>query len=312
MPRPLVVLFVPVAVPMLAVGGLLLARQAPVLDESLTRPDGDTTVAPPDDAATTILAAGDIADCNGGAAATAALLEKIDGVVAPLGDLAYDHGTVQQYEECYLPTWGRLLERTRPAQGNHDVRTAGAAGYYDTFGELAGPQPQGYYDYRLGDWLIVVVNSNCAQVGGCDADNPQVEWLRDTLDDAATGNILAYWHHPRWSTGRHGDDPAMDTIWRTLAEAGADIVLSGHDHDYQRFTPLDGDGDPAHSGLRQFVVGTGGKGLRPFAREDQRIEFRDDSRLGILEVELQPCGYGWAFHATDGTVTDSGQTTSTC
>lgn len=266
----------------------------------------------PDGSAATILAAGDIADCNGGAAATADLLDDHPGVVAPLGDLAYDRGRPEEFDRCYQPTWGRFVDRTRPAQGNHDVATAGAAGYYEMFGAAAGPRPQGYYSYDLGAWHIVVINSNCDQVGGCGPGSPQLAWLRDDLDAATTGNILAYWHHPRWSTGQHGDDPNLETIWRTLAESGADIVLNGHDHDYQRFSPMDAAGDPVQEGLRQFVVGTGGRGLRDFRRDDVRIEHRQNQHLGVLELDLEPCGYRWAFHAVDAGILDNGETTGTC
>lgn len=299
----------------MTIGGIHLWQRfgpAPVVEHATTRPGPDVDVPPAGSDSATILAAGDIAACNGGAAATAELIRGRDGVVAALGDLAYNNGTLSEFEDCYLPTWGRFLDRTRPTQGNHDVRTAGAAGYFEVFGDRAGPEPQGYYSYQLGSWHVVVLNSNCEQVGGCGPDSPQVAWLRDDLTAAGTGNILTYWHHPRWSTGSHGDNPAMDTIWRTLADAGADIVLSGHDHDYQRFAPLDADGQAAGTGLRAFVVGTGGKSLRDFDSNDDRVQYRQNDQLGIVELDLEPCGYRWAFHVVDGSTSDRGETTGTC
>lgn len=163
------------------------------------RPTPLAHVPAPDGAAATILTAGDTADCNGGSG---------------------------KFDRCYQPTWGRFLDRTRPAQGNHDVATAGAAGYYQPFGTSAGPRPQGYYNYDLGAWHLVVLNSNCDQVGGCGPDSALLAWLCDDLAAATTSNLLVYWHHPRWSSGHHGNDPALDTIWRTLALAGTDIVLN--------------------------------------------------------------------------------------
>lgn len=262
----------------------------------------------------TLLAAGDVADCGGGARRTGRLLARLPGVVAALGDLAYPDGSVDAFRSCYGPTWGGLRGRTRPAQGNHDVRTGGAAGYFTYLGNVAGPRPQGYYSYDLGAWHIIVLNSNCDQVGGCDAHSPQGRWLRDDLAATRTDNILAYWHHPRFSTGVHGDDAAVDGFWRLLHAAGADVVLNGHDHDYQRFAPTDPVGRRDPRGVREFVVGTGGADLRRFARPGpSTLEFRQNTAHGILRLDLQRCGYRWRFLSVNGgRALDQGAADGTC
>lgn len=260
-----------------------------------------------------VLAAGDIATCDGADAETAALIEGQSGVIAALGDLAYEDGSAARFRDCYDPTWGAFRDRTRPTIGNHDAQTAGAAGYFDYFGDFAGPDPQGYYSYDLGAWHVVVLNSNCDLAGGCDPDSPQVAWLQDDLAAADNPNVLAYWHEPRFSTGDHGDQVQMDTFWRVLADAGADVVLSGHDHDYQRFVPLDRDGVATPDGLTQFVVGTGGIGLRAFGDDRDTIAYRQNEQHGVLRLELQDCGYTYAFLAVDtDEPLDRGAVTDTC
>lgn len=271
-------------------------------------------VAAPYTQSATLLAAGDIADCDDAARRTGSLLARLPGVVAALGDLAYPDGAIESFRSCYDPAWGDLLDRTRPAQGNHDVRTRGAAGYYSYLGAIAGPRPQGYYSYALGTWHIVVLNSNCEQVGGCDAASPQGRWLRDDLATAGTGSILAYWHHPRFSTGFHGDDTAVADFWRLLHDAGADVVLNGHDHDYQRFARIDPQGQPDAHGIREFVVGTGGADLRDFSRDAPSIlEYRQNTTHGILRLDLGTCGYRWEFlPADDRPALDQGSNDGTC
>lgn len=268
----------------------------------------------PDGTPSTVLAAGDIADCGGGAAATAAILREHEGVVAAVGDLAYPDGSEDDFAECYAPTWGAVRQRTRPALGNHDVRTAGAAGYFDYFGTLGGPATRGYYSYDLGDWHVVVLNSNCQVGGGCAPGSPQYEWLREDLAATDTGNILAYWHHPRYGIGNHGDTTAVDPFWDLLYEHGGDVVLSAHDHSYQRFSPVGADGTATPGGQRQFVVGTGGAPLRDVVDEDREtVEFAQHDHHGILRLDLGACSYRWSFLPADGgPPLDRGQTRGTC
>jgi Calcineurin-like phosphoesterase len=193
--------------------------------------------------------------------ATARLVLDLDpAVVLTLGDNQYENGTLAKFRRSYEQSWGRLRSRTRPAPGNHDYRTAGAAGYFDYFGAAAGPRSTGFYSFDVGAWHLIALNSECAHIGGCGKGSLQERWLRADLAAHPAGCTLAYWHKPRFSSGWHGSDATYTDFWRALYEAGADVVLVGHDHDYERFAPQTPDArpDPAR-GIRQFVVGTGGK-----------------------------------------------------
>ncbi|MEA2601031.1 MAG: hypothetical protein QOF89_2023 [Acidobacteriota bacterium] len=225
-----------------------------------------------------------------------------------LGDNQYWEGTLAQYRASFAPTWGRLGSLLRPAPGNHEYLTPGAAGYYDYFGAAAGDRTQGWYSYDLGTWHLVVLNSNCGDVGGCGPGSPQLRWLAADLAAHPRACTLAYWHHPRFSSGAHGDDATYDAFWRTLYAAGADLVLAGHDHDYERFAPQNPDGgpDPAH-GIREIVAGTGGREVRPFTTVRPNSESRNAQDLGVLKLRLRTDGYDWEFLAAPGgTFTDSG------
>ncbi len=252
--------------------------------------------------AVTVLAAGDVADCAvPGDEQTAALLDRLPGVVLVLGDAVYPDGTADQFARCYGPSWGRHRSRTRPAPGNHEYHSAGALGYFDYFGPAAGEPGRGWYSFDMGGWHIVALNSNCTRVGGCDTGSPQQRWLSADLERHRTRCTLAYWHHPRFSSGtRHGSGPQVNALWRTLHEAGADIVLTGHEHNYERFAPLDAEGRPASPGMRQFVVGTGGKSNYGFGPPLPGSEVRDDTSFGVLRLRLDPAGYEWKFEPVDG------------
>ena len=244
----------------------------------------------------TLIAAGDIASCSSrGDEATARLLDRLDGTIAALGDLAYEHGTDEQFRQCYAPSWGRHLSRTRPAVGNHEYGVAGAAGYFRYFGRAAGQRP-GYYSYDLGSWHIIVLNSNCRPAGGCAAGSPQERWLRADLRAHPARCTLAYAHHPRFSSGLHGNDSTLVDLWRALYAAGADVVLAGHDHNYERFGPLTPSGRlDARRGLRQFVVGTGGRSLRPTLWPRPGSEVRHWRSYGVLVLRLGSERYSWRF-----------------
>jgi hypothetical protein len=258
-----------------------------------------------------LVGAGDIADCGqlSGAAKTAVLLDRVEGTVYTLGDNAYLSGTPQQFADCYAPTWGRHKSRTKPALGNHEYQTAGAKGYYDYFGDAAGKPGQGWYGYDVGAWHVVVLNSNCAQVGGCGRGSKQEKWLREDLAAHPAPCVAAMWHHPRFSSGaEHGDDPEVRDLWKALTDAGADVTVAGHEHVYERFGPqtADGKADPEH-GLRQFTVGTGGRELYAWGRIKPNSEVRDNKTFGVLQLTLHPDGYDWKFLPVDGeTFTDSG------
>jgi hypothetical protein len=229
--------------------------------------------------------------------------------VFTMGDNAYPYGTSRQFEECYGPNWGQYKVRTRPAVGNHEYETDGASGYFDYFGSAAGPPSKGYYSYNLGDWHIVVLNSMCENVGGCGPNSPMVGWLQKDLA-ANPGNecTLAYFHHPLFSSGEHGNQTKMTASWEALYAANADVVVNGHDHDYERFAPQGPDGiiDPRR-GIREFVVGTGGAERRPFRAIEPNSQARDDNTPGVLKLTLKPASYDWEFVPVAGkTFTDSG------
>lgn len=269
----------------------------------------DPTATPPAGESGTLLAAGDIVSCSSsGDEATAKLLDDLTGTVATLGDNAYQSGTSQEFTDCYGSSWGRHKSRTRPALGNHEYLTSGAAGY---FGYFSPDVQTSYYSYELGAWHIVVLDSNCSQVGGCGAGSPQETWLRQDLADHPTNCTLAYWHHPRFSFGNYSNDPRTQALWQVLDEAGAEIVLAGHDHNYQRWTPLNGAGDPDPNGIRQFVVGTGGKSHYSLGNPPPTVEKSDDTTFGVLQLTLHPTGYEWTFvPEADKSFTDTG--TGTC
>lgn len=249
-----------------------------------------------------LIAAGDIADCRSrGDEATARLIQGVTGTIATLGDNAYQGGSKQEFANCYEPTWGVGKDRIRPAPGNHDYGARGARGYFAYFGAAAGDPGEGYYSYDLGSWHIIVLNSNCEEVGGCETNSPQGRWLRKDLATHPTPCTLAYWHHPLFSSGQeHGGDAAMRPAWQLLYEARADVVLSGHEHNYERFAPQDprGDPDPKH-GIREFVVGTGGAGLYAFGTPLPTSEARNADTYGVLVLTLRLQGYDWEFVSAD-------------
>jgi acid phosphatase type 7 len=261
-----------------------------------------------------LVGAGDIADCTdlSGAEATAKLLEAIPGTVMAVGDLAYPDGTQENFA-CYDKTWGRVKSRTRPAVGNHEFHSTGATYYFSYFGAAAGDPTKGYFSYDLGTWHIVVLNSECQQIGGCQAGSQEEKWLRSDLAAHPSACTLAYFHKPMFSSGgAHGDAPEFKPFWQALYDAHADIVVNGHDHDYERFAPQNpnGEADPVH-GIREFVVGTGGKNHRPFHAPDQNSEVRNADAFGVLKLTLKTHGYDWNFIPEAGkSFTDSG--TGTC
>jgi hypothetical protein len=257
-----------------------------------------------------LVGAGDIASCSSsGDEATAKLLSSIPGTVYTTGDNAYEDGTASEFANCYGTSWGRYKSRTRPSVGNHEYQTPGASGYYNYFGSSAGDPDKGYYSYDLGEWHIISLNSMCGEVGGCDANSPMVTWLKDDLASNPASCTLAYFHHPLFSSGsEHGNDPRMRPSWDALYEAGAEVVLNGHDHDYERFGPQTpaGEADPKR-GIREFVVGTGGSSLYAFLPPKPNSQVRNVDTYGVLKLTLHPDSYEWKFVPVAGkTFTDSG------
>ncbi|MFN2467479.1 MAG: metallophosphoesterase [Gaiellaceae bacterium] len=271
---------------------------------------GGVTPPPPPPTEAFMVAVGDIATCGRDPdEATAALVAALPGTLATLGDNVYESGSPREFAQCYDPAWGRFRSRTRPSVGNHEYGTPGAAGYFDYFGEAAGPRGKGWYSYDLGAWHVVALNSNCHEVGGCQQGSPQEQWLAADLAANPTRCTLAYMHHPRFSSGsEHGNSRAMTPIWQTLYARGADVVLSGHDHNYERFAPQTPAGElHLPRGIRQFVVGTGGRSLRTFGEIQPNSEARDSKTYGVLVLRLLAEGYEWRFVPIAGqSFTDSG------
>jgi hypothetical protein len=258
-----------------------------------------------------LVGAGDIASCGlTGDTATANLISGIAGTVFTAGDNAYETGSTANFRDCYDPTWGRFADRIYPTAGNHEYETTGAAGYFSYFGARAGPAGKGWYAYDLGSWRIYALNSNCFVVG-CAAGGEQEQWLRADLGAHPRECVLAYWHHPRFSSGQHGNNSEVLAIWNALYEAGAEVIVNGHDHDYERFrpqTPTAAANDA--QGIRQFVVGTGGASLRSFATIRANSEVRNSSTHGVLKLTLGLANYSWQFIPVAGkSFTDSGSGT---
>ncbi len=257
-----------------------------------------------------LVGAGDIGDCDSpGDEQTAAQILQIPGTVFTAGDNAYPDGSLTTFQECYSPTWGQFLDRTRPAPGNHDWETPKAAGYTAYFGTRATPDGATWYAYDLGAWHIVVLDSDCAKVSGCGPESAQGRWLAKDLAASKASCTLAIFHHPRWSSGEHGDDPTVDPFWRALYTAGVDVIVNGHDHDYERFAPQDpaGHADGAQ-GIRQFVVGTGGTALRDFTHLAPNSEFKAAVDHGVLRLVLHAGSYSWTFLPSKGGFSDAGST----
>ncbi len=255
-----------------------------------------------------LVGAGDIGDCSGGADRTGKLLDLIPGTVFTLGDNAYKDGTDADFLKCYEPFWGKHKSRTRPAIGNHEYHTKGAAGHFKYYGASAGDPAKGYYSYDAGSWHVIVLNSNCGDIGGCDGNSAQMQWLvADLQANAAKKCTAAMWHHPRWNAGRHSPSTGMQPMWKTLYDNGADLVLGGHDHNYQRWKPLDANGvEDTAKGIRSIVVGTGGADFYPVGN-DARIDAKESDTWGVLKLTLKTGSYDWEFVGEAGkTFVDKG------
>ena len=237
-----------------------------------------------------------------GAEMTAGLLDAIPGTVFTAGDNAYFHGTVQEFRDCYDPTWGRHKFRTRPAPGNHDYESPNAVPYFAYFGGSAGLSGLGYYGFEVGEWHVVSLNSNVPMTPG----SSQQAWLRDDLGSHRVPCVAAIWHHPLFTVGPNGPTTETRELWRTLFEAGVDVIINGHDHLYQRFGPQTPDGNAdLRRGIRQFVVGTGGAELTGLARTQANLE-ASLVTFGVLKLTLRSSGYDWQFVTANGAVPDSG------
>ncbi len=222
--------------------------------------------------------------------------------VLALGDLQYRDGRLWKFNRSYGPTWGRVRSITRPVPGNHEYQTGTASGYFDyfngpgNFSGRAGNRNQGYYSFDLGHWHLIALNSNCDRIGGCGVASAQALWLRQDLLTHQRQCTLAYWHHPLFTSGPQGDSVRMREIWQTLQDAGVDVALTGHDHTYERFAPQDANGNPSATGIREFVVGTGGKNFEgPFRERVANTRVRELGTFGVLRLVLRPSRYRWRF-----------------
>ena len=234
-------------------------------------------------------------------------MDSIPGTVFTAGDNAYANGTASEFANCYDPSWGRHKDRTRPAPGNHDYNSPGAAPYYDYFGANAGPAGRGYYSYDLGSWHIISLASSCSQAGGCEAGSPQEQWLRADLASTSATCVVAYWHHARFSSSDgHGSDSRTQDLWQALYDFQADVVIQGHDHTYERFGKQDASGAADPNGIRSFVVGTGGKSISGFGSPIANSEVRGGT-FGVLKLTLLATSYDWEFVPVAGaTFSDAG------
>lgn len=239
---------------------------------------------------------------------TAEVLEAIGpDAVLTLGDNQYPSGALADFQASYADTWGAYRDITFPVPGNHEYETPGALGYFTYFGKRAGEPDKGYYSYDLGAWHLIALNSECHQIGGCGDSDPQARWLRQDLEVHTHKCVLAYWHRPRFSSAMHGNDHDSDALWRILAAARADVVLAGHDHDYERFTPMNAKGEADPAGVTQFVAGTGGASHYKFRDPELTSKVRITGRHGVLRLQLIEQGYAWEFMAAPrDEVLDSG------
>ena len=274
-----------------------------------TTANTDNAPVEPDPDAVTVVAAGDLvcapgkakneAECHHEETVRLAEEANPDAVLA-LGDLQYETGTIDAFRKAYDPTWGRLKDRTRPSAGNHEFAGGRASGYFTYFGATAGDLGKGWYSFDLGAWHLVALNSNC-RIVGCSPGSEQHRWLADDLERSDARCTLAFWHHPWRSSGFHGSTPAVDPLAELLQEHGVELVLAGHDHHYERFAP--------EGGLRQLVVGTGGRSLYPVIGAERGSQVRQSASFGILVLELGEDGYRWRFVAdpTGRPFTDEGE-----
>lgn len=256
---------------------------------------------------TVLIGAGDIADCNSsGDEATALILDSLQGLVYTAGDNAYPTGSALDFSNCYEPTWGRHRARTRPAVGNHEYMTPGAGPYFSYFGKAAGDSGAGYYSYDRGAWHIVVLNS----LQDVRPGSPQEQWLRADLLAHPSKCALAYFHYPLFSSGPHGSISSMKPLWDALYDANADVIISAHDHVYERFAPQNPEGAAdGLRGIREFVVGTGGRSLYAFSDIQANSEVRSNTTYGVLKLTLHLSSYDWEFiPVRGGAFTDYGHT----
>ncbi len=310
---------VPTLVPLL-LSALAIGCKIPV---QITPPTADAPAAAVAlSGASVMIGVGDIAACgSNGAELTAKVVDsvlkadsvaKVDDMVFTLGDNAYPSGSASDFARCFAPTWGdsskRIMKKIHPTPGNHEHNTSGAAPYYQYFGSAAGSSKKGYYSYDIGAWHAIVINSELiVNPAFNDADRKaQEDWLRSELKGVQKKCTLAYWHHPRFSSGWHGDDASLQTIWQELYDGGVDLILNGHDHEYERFLPQNPFAvKDTLKGMVEIVAGTGGGDLRGFrGKPDPNMAAQIQGHFGVLKLTLGKEEWRSAFIETNGRVWD--------
>jgi acid phosphatase type 7 len=275
-------------------------RTATLPPGSSRTPTRTPTIAPTSSGSVVLVGAGDIASCSRTQdGQTAQLLDNISGTVFTAGDNVYLNGTYTEFTNCYDPTWGRHKSRTKPSPGNHDYNSSGAAGYFQYFNSVPS-----YYAYNLGAWRIYSLNSEIS----VSSTSAQATWLKNDLAANPKQCVLAYWHKPRWASGTtHGNTASMQAIWQILYNAGAELVINGHEHHYERFAQMNASGAAVSSGLREIIAGTGGAALYPFGAPLAASQVRNNTTYGVLKLTLRSTSYDWQFvHIAGSTFTDSG------
>lgn len=320
-PRPIAMLFDPLSTP--TITPTLTSTPTPLPTSTPTQSATPTATYTPTSTATStptptftytptpapmLIGAGDIAYCEpqkNNSADTARIIDLYPAaIVFTAGDNNQDDGNYGRYENCYGPTWGRFKDRTRPSMGNHDHKTENGAPYHMYFGEAAGMYGHGFYSYEVGEWHIIALNSNCDS--GCEPGSLQEQWLRDELAANRARCTLLYWHHPMWTSGPERELGFISGFWNAAVEGDADVAVNGHNHQYERFAPMDELGNYDPSGVRQFVVGTGGAPLYGFTKALPNSEVRYNSSHGVILFKLYPASYEWVFISTTGDFQDSG------
>jgi hypothetical protein len=252
-----------------------------------------------------VVAVGDIGWCGStGTPAAAQLVDSLPGRLLLVGDIAYPNGSAQDFQRCFDPSWGRFRGRWHASPGNHDYLTPNASAYFDYFGGAAGDERSGYYTLVVGDWQILMLDSNIPT----QRNSPQWEFVRRELDLQRRPCTLALWHHPLFSSGQNGPNLYMRDMYALLEASSVDVLVTGHDHVYERFAKQTVEGLPSERGVREFIVGTGGAELYRFVTAAPNSEARI-AQFGALHLSLQPTGYRWEFVLTDGGLGDSGNDT---
>ena len=277
-----------------------------------------------------LIGAGDIGECDKvHSGNTAAVIDTIVGTVFTLGDNAYPNGQLTDFTRtdgpgCWANTWGRFKKRIHPTPGNHEyaLRDSTGAGYFGYFGIAAGQGPIGNYSYDLGGWHIIVLNSAFLEsqaLGRFLSIDRQLAWLSADLAAHPATCTLAMWHHPHFSSGpTHADGLHPDEtgptkpFWDTLYAHGAELILSGHEHNYERFAPQTPDGTAdLTNGIRQFVAGTGGGGYDTLATTPTANSEVSTTEHGLLKLTLTPGAYQWQFIPTSGPLGETNPSTFT-